>query len=148
MFGYTKLFESIVTSTIWQEDLATKVVWVTMLALKNGRHEVEASIPGLAHVAGVTIEQCEAALVKFQSPDPYSRNKSYEGRRIEAVDGGWRILNGPIYQTMLSAEDRREYKRVKQSEYRKRRKSLNHEAACLGAKQAIEEGLNEVPANG
>ncbi len=140
MFGYTKLFESIVTSTIWQEDLATKVVWVTMLALKNMRHEVEASVPGLAHVAGVTLEQCEEALRKFESPDQYSRNQGHEGRRVEKVKGGWLILNGAEYQAMLSVDERREYQRVKQAEYRKRRKVSNHQAACEGAREAIRQG--------
>ena len=122
MFGYTKLFESIVTSTIWQEDLSTKVVWITMLALKNQQHMVEASVPGLAHVAGVTLEQCQAALDKLQSPDPYSRSAESEGRRIEARPGGWLIINGQKYQAMLNAEERREYKRGKQAEYRQRQK--------------------------
>jgi hypothetical protein len=53
---------------------------------------VEASIPGLANRAGVTIEETEAALKSFLSPDPYSRTKDYEGRRIKEVDGGWLLL--------------------------------------------------------
>jgi hypothetical protein len=133
MFGYTKLFESIVTSTIWQEDLATKVVWVTMLALKNRNHVVEASVPGLAHVAGVSLAECEAALKRFESPDPYSRSREFDGRRIERCDGGWVILNGEKFQKLLSLEDRREYKRVKQAEYRARGKPLPGEVEAVKA---------------
>lgn len=88
MTGYSKLFASIVTSTIWREDIATKVVWITMLALKDQHGIVEGSIPGLAHMAGVTVEQAEIAVAKFLAPDPYSRSSEYEGRRIEVVDGG------------------------------------------------------------
>ena len=116
--GYTKLFSSIVASTIWREDVATKVVWVTMLAMKNERHIVEGSVPGLAHLAGVSIEECEASLRKLKESDPYSRNQDHEGRRIEPVDGGWLILNGEYYRKKMSQDERREYQRVKQAQYR------------------------------
>lgn len=136
--GYTKLFSSIVASSIWQEDLATKVVWVTMLAMKNERHIVEASIPGLASLAGVTMEQCQSAITKFISPDPYSKNQEHGGKRIEQVEGGWLILNGEHYRRLLSYEERREYQRIYQREYRKRYKKG---AACDGARAAIRDGF-------
>lgn len=116
--GYTKLFSSIVASTIWREDVSTKVVWVTMLAMKNERHIVEGSVPGLAHLAGVSMEDCEASLKKLKEPDPYSRNQEHEGRRIEPVDGGWLILNGEYYRKKMSQDERREYQRIKQAQYR------------------------------
>lgn len=68
------------------------------------------------------MEECEKALAKFLAPDPYSRSPEHEGRRIEPVDGGWQILNHDKYREKLSVEDRREYKRVKQAEYRTRQK--------------------------
>lgn len=119
--GYTKLFSSIVASTIWQESKETKVVWITMLAMKNRDQVVESSIPGLAKMAGVTIPECESALKVLSSPDEYSRSREFEGRRIEAVDGGWRILNGEKYRQKMGADERREYKARKQAEYRARK---------------------------
>lgn len=62
MTGFTKLFGSIVTSTIWQEDDKTRIVWITMLALSDRNGEIEGSIPGLAHVAGVALKDCEQAV--------------------------------------------------------------------------------------
>ena len=47
MTGYTKLFGSIVDSTIWRESKETKIVWITMLAKANKEGIVEASLPGL-----------------------------------------------------------------------------------------------------
>jgi hypothetical protein len=122
---FTKLFNSILDSTIWQEPLETKVTWITMLAMADRNGEVHASIPGLAKRAGVTIPQCEAALACLASPDPYSRTKDNEGRRIEAIDGGWTLLNHGKYRALLSKEERREYNRRKQAEYRARRKNVN-----------------------
>lgn len=120
MSGYTKLFGSILDSTIWQEDKDTKILWITMLAMKNGQQVVEAAVPGLAKRAGLTVEECSVALEKLKAPDPYSRTKEFEGRRIQEVPGGWLILNGEKYRERL---DRKEYQRIKQAEYRAKRKS-------------------------
>lgn len=143
MAGYTKLFESILDSTIWGESNETRIVWITMLAMRNRRHMVEASLPGLAHRARVKLEDAEKAVAKFLRPDKFSRSTEHEGRRIEAVDGGWLILNGEKYRNKLNEDERREYQRVKQGEYRRRRKVLNHEAGCEGAQAAINDGLEE-----
>jgi len=123
---FTKLFNSILDSTIWQEPLETKVVWITMLAMVDRNGEVHASIPGLAKRAGVTLQQCNAALACLESPDEYSRTKDHEGRRIQEIDGGWRLLNHGKYRALLSAEERREYNRRKQAEYRStKRENVN-----------------------
>lgn len=125
MNGYTKLFKSLVTSSIWQEDDETRIVWITMLALADRDGKVDASIPGLANIAKVSIEKTEASLAKLLAPDQYSRTKDYEGRRIEPVDGGWRILNHAKYREKLSDPDRREYQRIKQAQYRMERRIKN-----------------------
>lgn len=62
--GFTKLFSTIVHSTVWREDMHVKVVWVTMLALADRNGEVQASLPGLADAARVSLRQCTDALKK------------------------------------------------------------------------------------
>jgi len=121
MSGFTKLFSSILDSTVWQESKETRLVWVTMLVMKDRRQIVESSVPGLAKRAGVEIFECEAALEKLRAPDPYSRTKENEGRRIQDVEGGWLILNGEKYRNAMSADERRAYKAAKQREYRERK---------------------------
>ncbi len=108
--GFTKLFNTIVTSTIWQEDDKTRIVWITMLAIADAFGNVFAAIPGLASVANVTIEAAQKAVDNLLAPDEWSRTKDFEGRRIEAIDGGWHILNYGKYRKMLDEEERREYK--------------------------------------
>ena len=93
MAGYTPFFNSIVTSSIWNEDNATRVVWITMLALADKNGVVEGAIPGLATVARVSIEECERALQVLKTPDNYSRTADHEGKRIHDIDGGWQIYN-------------------------------------------------------
>jgi len=118
MAGFTKLFNSILDSTIWQEPNETRLLWITMLAMCDARGEVQASIPGLAKRAGISMDECESGLVTLSSPDRYSRTKDHEGRRIAEIDGGWRLLNHGRYRELLSADERREYNRKKQAEWR------------------------------
>lgn len=106
--GFTKLFGSLIHSTIWREADHVRLVWITMLAIVNRDGVVEASLPGLADAARVTVEQCEEALSKLGEPDKYSRSKEHDGRRIVEVDGGWRLLNYDTYRRRMSAEDQRE----------------------------------------
>lgn len=93
MAGWTKLFSSITTSSIWMEDNITLRVWIAMLASCDQDGIVEGSIPGFANICRVSIPELEKALHVLSSPDPYSRTKRNEGRRIRVYDGGWEILN-------------------------------------------------------
>lgn len=117
---FTKLFSSIVSSTVWAEDSDTKVVWVTLLAMSDRHGYVGGSIPGVARIAGVSVEACEAAIAKFLGPDPYSRSKEYEGRRIEVADRGWILLNYQRFRDMRDEEARKEYERNRKAEARAR----------------------------
>ncbi len=139
MAGYTKLFQSILDSTVWQESKETRLVWVTMLVMKNRNQIVESSIPGLAKRAGVEIPEAEAALQRLKSKDPYSRTQEHEGRRIEDVDGGWLILNGQKYRDKMNPDEIRAYKAQKQKEYRLRKKT--HGGPLAGEKAFVDHGI-------
>jgi hypothetical protein len=125
MAGFTKLFNSILDSTIWSEDNHTRLVWITMLAMADRRGHVDASVPGLAIRARVPISECEQALAILAAPDKYSRSSAFEGRRIETIEGGWRLLNYLAYRRKLSAEERREYFREYQRERRASQQSTS-----------------------
>lgn len=118
MSGYTKLASHLVTSSIWGESNETRIVWITMLALSDKNGEVMASLPGLARVASISVEDVERAIENLSSPDEYSRTKDHEGRRIQQIDGGWIILNYKKHRAMFSAEDRREKNAERQRRFR------------------------------
>lgn len=120
--SYTKLFGCILDSSIWNENDKTVRVWVTMLASANKFGEIEASVGGLAKRARVDREDCESALHTFLSPDPDSRTSDHDGRRIEEIDGGWRLLNWEKYMEKDSLEERRRKDRERQARRRKRQK--------------------------
>jgi hypothetical protein len=110
MSGFVKLQSSILQSTVWQEPDHIRILWITMLALKGHDGVVEASIPGLADAARITLEECENGLNRLTSPDKYSRTKAHEGRRIEEIDGGWLILNHEKYRGDTSTERVRKHR--------------------------------------
>jgi hypothetical protein len=82
------------------------------MADKLGR--VWGSIPGIANRARVSPASAEAAIIKFLSPDAYSRSNTYdpnsEGRRLEISEGGWRLINHAHYRAIRDEEERRAYK--------------------------------------
>jgi hypothetical protein len=118
MPGFTKLFSGLVHSTVWREEMHVKVVWITMLALADRNGHVLASLPGLADASRVSLEQCQDALARLSSPDVHSRTKLNDGRRIEEVDGGWRLLNYLKYRNMRDDENRRQQIREAVGRYR------------------------------
>lgn len=148
MAGFTKLFPSLVNSTIWRADDKTRLVWITMLALADRDGVVEASLPGLADAARVSLEECKRALGILMSPDEYSRTKDHEGRRIAEVDGGWRLLNHAKYRWKLSAEERREQARVRQERFRAKGKPLPGETAYDRAVRSGDESAADRLLNG
>lgn len=143
--AYTKLFNSIITSTIWMEDDPTRIVWVTMLALADKNGEVHGSPPGLARIAGVSVERCRDALYKFLSPDPDSRTKTDEGRRIAEIDGGWVLLNHSKYRAMASRDEKREREATRKAAYRKR--AAQYGAECPTHGRECPTGVPSVSAN-
>lgn len=89
-----------------------------MLLLKNGNQIVDASVPGLADMAKVSIEECLEALAVLEAPDKWSRTKDHDGRRIKPVDGGWLILNGAKYRDALTVDDIKDRNRIYQARHR------------------------------
>jgi len=139
---YTKLFKEIIHSTIWREPNHVRLVWITMLALRDQFNTVQASVPGLADVSRVTLHECQEALKILSGPDPFSRSQEYEGRRIEDCEGGWLILNGARYRDKMNPDDRRRYKTEKQREYRARGQSVDKSG--LSGHSRVEQSIDIV----
>ena len=120
MAGYTKLFGSILDSSVWREPLVTRIVWVTMLAMADRDGVVEASVDGIADRAKVELGAAEEALRCFLAPDPRSKNPDNDGRRVERTQDGYRLLNYDFYRQKMSAEEMRAKNADRQRRYRER----------------------------
>ncbi len=121
---YVKLFTQILESTIWTESLETKILWITMLAKSDADGLVDCTVPGLAKLAGISIEECESGLDKFRAPDKYSRTQESEGRRVVDVEGGWVLLNYTKYREIASKERKREMTRKRVEKHRDSKKPV------------------------
>jgi len=108
---YVKLWASIVDSSVWKEPDRHRIVWVTMLTMADKNGFVGASVDGLARRANVPEEDVESALKAFLSPDPRSRNREHDGRRIQEVPRGWHILNHGYFRDLQAKEEMRAYER-------------------------------------
>lgn len=95
---FVKLDCGMLRSTIWRETSDTRIVWVTMLMMKNRNGFVEATIPNIADEARVSIEAANCAIKILESPDGWSRNEGNEGRRIKKIEGGYFIFNHEYYR--------------------------------------------------
>ena len=60
--GYTKLFADIITSSIWSEDNNTRIMWITMLASSDASGYVSGTIPGMAAMSRLSLEDAEKAI--------------------------------------------------------------------------------------
>lgn len=115
MTGYTKLFSSILDSTIWDEDCATRILWITMLAMVNMRGQVLSSEVNMGLRARLPLDDVKKGLACLLADDPNSRTPEFNGRRIEKIDGGWQVLNYEKYRTK---QDRTDYMRKYMRKYR------------------------------
>ena len=131
MTNYVKIYGSqLLRSTVWvSTDKETKLVWITLLSIADRHGLALTSIPGLAKDACIDIDECERALKTLCSPDPYSRTKKYEGRRLEVIDGGFLLLNYKKYREIRTETQ------VKEAERK----------AAWRAKQTAKKGAGRVP---
>lgn len=140
--GFALLWGKILDSSIWvKESKETRLVWITMLAMKDRNGEIQSSVIGLANRAKVTHEECKAALKILLAPDPDDTSKVEDGRRIREIPGGWEIINHDLYR--FSSEEQREFWRRQKAEQRAKKKQ--QKAAGSGSIRAKLEGKESEP---
>lgn len=107
-------------------DSDTILTFINLLCHANQDGIVDRHWQAICDETGLSEERIKAALEKLESPDPESRSRENEGRRIVRLDDarswGWHIVNFKKYRELRSAEDRREYLREYMRERRKKEK--------------------------
>lgn len=113
--SYSKLHSSIVHSSLWSQSDEVRILFVTLLALCDREGYVYGSRAGLERAANIRKSAGSDPWLVLMSPDPNScdlmRNPENEGRRIEEVPGGFRLLNFEYYRGLRNDDDRREQNR-------------------------------------
>jgi hypothetical protein len=99
--SFAPLFSEITDSSIWEEPYHVRISWITMMARKQADQVAYCDAYRLKKWANLdSIEEAEDALKVLSSPDTRRLGQLFEGRRIEQVEGGWRLLNGRHYEDL------------------------------------------------
>lgn len=137
---WSPLFSSIVQSSVWGQPPHVKIVWITMLALKDKAGFVASSVSGLARASVVTMAQCHEALEIFESPDADSKSQENEGMKVRRVEGGWMILGHERFQQKMREVSEKIGNAKRQAAFRERRKSAPKESREMRAIRLREDG--------
>jgi hypothetical protein len=131
MNTWTPLWNGIVESSVWLEPDYVRVIWITLLAIKDSDDVARGSAFQISRKANKTEAETIKALKILASPDKKRLEKQpHDGRRIKKVEDGWLILNGMVYRERVQDEMRKARWRRAQAAKRKRlRDGLDGRAA-------------------
>lgn len=119
---YGKHYESMYEGSMYGAGVAVFAVWGYVIAhARNGTLELNPR--KLADTLGGTVEEISSAITHLMQPDPESRHKEFEGRRLlKEGEFQYRVPSWKFYQRIKNESDRREYNRIKQAQYRARKR--------------------------
>lgn len=120
--SYSKLHSSLVNSSLWTEPDAVRLLFITLLAMCDRDGVVYGSRLGLSRIAHISVDEIEEAWETLLDADPESSDRmrapENEGRRIEEVSGGFRLLNFEYYRGLRNDDERREQNREAQARFK------------------------------
>ena len=120
---YGKHFAQTYTGSMFGAGPVVFAVWgyVIANARRDGTVEVNAQL--VAAALGASVEDVGKALSYLTSPDPTSRSKEHDGKRLLPLGEFLYIVpNYKRFNAMRNDDERRAYNRIKQQESRARRR--------------------------
>jgi hypothetical protein len=102
--GFTKLDEGILQSSVMAESGSVFKVWIALLASCGQDGIAKVSSVFLSSACHLPQKTVDHAIENLSSPDPRSRSLNDEGRRIQRVDGGYRVINYEKYRAFSPNE--------------------------------------------
>lgn len=119
---FAKIHEQIFSSSIMEEDLEVRYIWLCLLTLADKEGFIDMTIPAIARRINLDEKYVTKAIERFMQPDPASRTVEKEGRRLESIreNFGWQIINYQYYRDLRNQEERREQNRLAKRRERKR----------------------------
>jgi len=123
---YGKIFESMYKGSMVGSGAMMFAVWPYVIAHMRPDSTVGAQVdlnPKLmAAILGEKEDEIKTTISQLCAPDPDSNSKEEEGRRLVQVGQfAYRVVNGSKYLSLRNEDERREYNRVKQAQFRKRK---------------------------
>ena len=119
---YGKVFESMWTGSMMGVGAHKQSVWVYALA-HTRKGSVELNPDLIAKQIGMSIAQATKAIEYLCSPDPESRSKEEDGKRLlKTGQYLYEVVNWNHYRSLHSEDERREYERIRKRNYRAKTK--------------------------
>lgn len=120
---YAKLFSRITESSLMEEDIEVRYVFMMMLAIADPKGYIIGTDVAIARRINVPLDQFKECMGVLMSPDPESNSKEHEGRRLIPSDGerGYKAVNYVAYKELKTEDERRAYMR----EYMRKRRNGN-----------------------
>lgn len=130
------LRRQLLDSSIWEENAVVCKLWVTLLIVGSEpgrRGTIDMTPRALAARACMSVEEVSAALEVLMAPDPRSRSRVSEGRRVELLDKerswGGRLVNWEAYEETMAAAGATMRSRKRRTENATKRNEMQRKAA-------------------
>jgi hypothetical protein len=99
--GFTMVYSSIYDGTLMNKWPAA-AVFATLLPLADKNGDIDLNPELIAFKTGWPIQELLKGIEQLMQPDPLSRTKDKEGRRLELIDPerpwGWHVVNHKLYR--------------------------------------------------
>lgn len=97
--------QNLLSSSLWSENSDVLKLFVTMLVAADEDGFVDVfNTHALCRMANLDLPAVENALAVLGAPDPNSRSKDREGRRVvRTEDGRWFVVNLKLYREYRTA---------------------------------------------
>lgn len=121
--GFVKIHEAIFSSSIIEENLAVRWVWICFLAACDKNGNVHGTEAALTRKANVSPNEFQNAVSVLTRPDATSTSPDHGGRRLVKLDGNlWYCVNYLFYRNMKDPAEEREKAKLRQRKSRALRK--------------------------
>jgi len=123
---FAKLFSRITESSLMEEDIPVRYVFVMLLAISDKDGDVVGTDIAIARRLNMPVDEFARCVAVLGTPDPNSNSKAEDGRRVVPCDSerGYRVVNYAKYRAMTTEFQKKEYMRQYMAEYRKRHVKL------------------------
>jgi hypothetical protein len=125
---FAKIFGQIFDSSI-AEDYNCRRMFMDLLVLADEDGVIDMTYEAIARRTNVPIEDVRKYIEQLCQPDPLSRSKLEEGKRLKILDSnrdwGWVVVNYHHYRNLRDRETLRKYFRDQMRKSRAKRKKDN-----------------------
>ena len=138
---YGKLFEQMYKGSMIAAGWEALIVMQQLVILADRHGEVEMTPQAISNTTTIPLDIVEKGLQVLMEPDPMSRSKAEEGRRIVLLDPdrpwGWRLVNYQYYVELASKEDKRRKDAERLAEKRNENNNSQDVAKCRSMSQSV-----------